>query len=67
MAAKGQAKTGGRRKGTANKLNADIKAMILGALNDVGGQEYLAQPCKARGESPQTVDEGTSAGTRGND
>jgi hypothetical protein len=41
MAAKGQAKTGGRRKGTPNKLNADVKAMILGALNAAGGQKWL--------------------------
>jgi hypothetical protein len=41
MAAKGQAKTGGRRKGTPNKLNADVKAMILGALNAAGGQRWL--------------------------
>jgi hypothetical protein len=46
MAAKGQAKTGGRRKGTPNRLNADVKAMILGALDDVGGQEYLAKQAK---------------------
>jgi hypothetical protein len=41
MAAKGQPKTGGRRKGTPNQLNADVKAMILGALHDAGGQQYL--------------------------
>ena len=41
MAAKGQAKTGGRRKGTPNKLNADVKAMILAALAAKGGQKYL--------------------------
>ena len=41
MAAKGQPKTGGRRKGTPNKLNADVKAMILAALNAKGGQKYL--------------------------
>ena len=46
MAAKGQSKTGGRRKGTPNKLNADVKAMILGALDDAGGQEYLAKQAK---------------------
>jgi hypothetical protein len=32
----------GRRKGVPNKLNADLKAMILGALDDAGGREYLA-------------------------
>jgi len=33
---------GGRGKGTPNKLSADLKSMILGALDDAGGQEYLA-------------------------
>ena len=35
-------KTGGRQKGSLNKLSADIKAMIVGALEDVGGRGYLA-------------------------
>jgi hypothetical protein len=35
-------KTGGRKKGTPNKLNATLKEMILNALSDVGGQRYLA-------------------------
>jgi hypothetical protein len=47
MAAKGQAKTGGRRKGTPNKLNADIKAMILGALQAGGGQAWLQKQMEA--------------------
>ncbi len=33
----------GRKKGVPNKLNRDIKAMILGALTDVGGRDYLAR------------------------
>ncbi len=32
---------GGRQKGTPNKLTADIKGAIEGALNAVGGQRYL--------------------------
>jgi hypothetical protein len=32
----------GRPKGVPNKLNGDIKAMIVGALQDVGGRDYLA-------------------------
>lgn len=36
-------KTGGRQKGTPNKLTADVKAMILGALETVGGEDYLAR------------------------
>lgn len=34
-------KTGGRAKGTPNKLTRDIKAMILGALDRVGGEDYF--------------------------
>jgi hypothetical protein len=33
----------GRPKGAKNRLSGDMKAMILGALNDVGGQDYLAR------------------------
>lgn len=41
MAGKGQPKTGGRKKGTTNKLTADVKAMILDALEKAGGVSYL--------------------------
>jgi hypothetical protein len=44
--AKGTAKTGGRQKGSPNKLTADLKEMILGALNAQGGQRYLEQQAK---------------------
>lgn len=40
--AKGQ-KTGGRRKGTPNKVSGDIKSMVLGALSAKGGQKYLEE------------------------
>lgn len=40
--AKGQ-KTGGRTKGVPNKYNADIKGMIIGALNAKGGQKWLQE------------------------
>jgi hypothetical protein len=40
--AKGR-KTGGRTKGTPNKLTAALKDLILGALSDVGGRAYLAK------------------------
>jgi len=33
----------GRPKGVPNKLTADIKAMILGALEAKGGQKYLEE------------------------
>jgi|SRR5215469_1639273 len=32
---------GGRAKGTPNKINGDLKAMILGALAGAGGEAYL--------------------------
>jgi hypothetical protein len=31
----------GRAKGEPNKINKQIKDMIIGALNDAGGQRYL--------------------------
>ena len=31
----------GRPRGAQNKMNADVKAMILGALDELGGQDYL--------------------------
>ena len=34
---------GGRQKGTPNKINADIRAMVLEALDDVGGPRYLSR------------------------
>lgn len=43
---KGQ-KTGGRVKGTPNKVTGDIKTMIRDALSDVGGVEYLKTQARA--------------------
>ena len=43
MAGKGNPKTGGRKKGVTNKVNAALKDMILTALDDSGGVEYLKQ------------------------
>ena len=37
-----QAEGAGRKPGVPNKLSADIKEMVLGALSDVGGRDYLA-------------------------
>lgn len=34
---------GGSRKGKPNKVTKQLKDMILGALDDAGGQAYLAQ------------------------
>jgi len=41
MAGKGQPKTGGRKKGTPNKVTGDVKAMVLDALERAGGVDYL--------------------------
>ena len=41
MAGKGRPKTGGRQKGTTNKITADVKAMVLDALDQAGGVAYL--------------------------
>lgn len=38
---KGKKKTGGKTKGTPNKNTALLKDMILTALDDAGGIEYL--------------------------
>jgi len=32
----------GRKAGVPNKVTGDVKAMILGALEQAGGQQYLA-------------------------
>jgi hypothetical protein len=34
---------GGRAKGTPNKLSGDVKAMVLGALEEKGGVDYLVE------------------------
>jgi hypothetical protein len=39
-------KTGGRAKGTPNKITKALKDMILGALDDAGGQAYLTTQAK---------------------
>ena len=33
----------GRTKGVPNKVTKELKEMILGALDDAGGQAYLAR------------------------
>ena len=44
--AKGR-KTGGRVAGVPNKVTGDLKAMILGALDAVGGEEYLQRQAES--------------------
>jgi len=36
-------KTGGRQKGSPNKITAELRDMIMQALNESGGVEYLKQ------------------------
>jgi hypothetical protein len=39
-------KTGGRTKGTPNKTTKALKEMILGALDQAGGEAYLLQQAR---------------------
>jgi hypothetical protein len=45
--AKGR-KTGGRRKGSLNKFSVDVRGMILKALDESGGVEYLKTQAAAQ-------------------
>lgn len=40
---KGSPKTGGRKKGTPNKIDSNLKDQILKSLIIVGGVDYLAK------------------------
>lgn len=39
-------KTGGRKKGTPNKVTRELKEMILNALATAGGEKYLVRAAK---------------------
>jgi hypothetical protein len=43
--------TGGSRKGAPNKVTAELKDMILGALQNAGGIDYLTE----RAQDPKTA------------
>ena len=45
-APKGTRPPGGSRKGIPNKITADVRAMVLAALDRVGGEDYLAQQAR---------------------
>jgi hypothetical protein len=47
----GTPRSGGRQKGTPNKITADLKEVILAAFNVAGGEEYLVRVAK---EDPRT-------------
>ena len=38
---KGRKKSGGRKKGTPNKITKDVKEMVLEALEKLGGTEWF--------------------------
>tara|TARA_R110002167_G_scaffold185793_1_gene386561 strand:- start:1327 stop:1575 length:249 start_codon:yes stop_codon:yes gene_type:complete len=38
---KGSPKTGGRQAGTPNRINGNVKEMVLTALDGAGGVDYL--------------------------
>jgi hypothetical protein len=40
---KGSPKTGGRKPGSQNRVQSDIRAMVVGALNELGGVAYLVR------------------------
>jgi hypothetical protein len=40
---KGLPKSGGRRKGTPNRITGELREMVLTALSELGGVEYLIQ------------------------
>lgn len=43
MAHGGRRQNAGRKAGVPNKINADLKEMILGALQAAGGMDYLTE------------------------
>jgi hypothetical protein len=43
-------KTGGRQKGTPNKITANLKDAVLNAFSQVGGENYLV---KVAQDNPQ--------------
>lgn len=48
---KGQKSGPGRPKGAQNKMTRELKEMVLDALSEAGGVDYL----KARAEDPRTA------------
>ncbi len=46
-APKGTQPPGGSRKGIPNKITADVRAMVLAALDRAGGEDYLLEQATA--------------------
>ena len=43
---KGRKKTGGRKKGTPNKVTTSVKEAIMKAFDELGGEKYLVEVAK---------------------
>ena len=43
-------KTGGRTKGTPNRLTSELRDLMLGALDDLGGREWVVERARERPE-----------------
>lgn len=52
---KGLPKSGGRRKGTPNKQTAAVKDMVLAALGNVGGINYLERQAEQNPQAFMTL------------
>jgi hypothetical protein len=48
-------KTGGRTKGTPNRITSDIRKMVLEALDNKGGVEYLERQAEENPTSFMTL------------
>lgn len=48
MGAKGGPKTGGRKKGTLNKLTGDVRASVLAVYEAIGGDKAFADWAKQK-------------------
>ena len=48
---KGSPKTGGRQKGSLNKIKLEVKEAIAAAFDEAGGKDYLVRLSK---EDPRT-------------
>lgn len=55
MARGGKREGAGRTKGVPNKINADIKAMLLEALSEAGGKDYFLQQARDNPSSFNTL------------
>lgn len=52
---KGLPKSGGRQKGTPNKQTAAVKDMVLAALGNVGGINYLERQAEQNPQAFMTL------------